>query len=150
MVDFEIMEVRSIISDIRLIVGGAAILAAVAMNHHIQVFGSSVNSPLVKNSLRVLVVSYVTPARENMAGEDSPCANIMVSAPHQPHWDIDEIPAIIRAMCAIEEYAISAFKSVWRIQINPVRVAPTMETLMSSGKNGVIMCWNMAVRRIRP
>jgi hypothetical protein len=45
------------ISLIKLRNGGAAILVAEAINHHIVIGGMSVRKPLVKNKLRVLVVS---------------------------------------------------------------------------------------------
>jgi hypothetical protein len=41
----------------RLIDGGAAIFAAVNKNHHIDIIGLIVINPLVKNILRVLVIS---------------------------------------------------------------------------------------------
>lgn len=102
-IDFEIIDVSKTISDIRLIVGGAAIFADVATNHHIQRLGRAVRRPLVRNRLRVLVVSYVIPAKENMAGEDSPCASIIARAPALPHLVREQAPAIIRAMCATDE-----------------------------------------------
>lgn len=51
------MEVSRRISARRLIEGGPAILAVVAINHHMQVLGRRESSPLVRNSLRVVVVS---------------------------------------------------------------------------------------------
>lgn len=51
------MEVNRRISAKRLIEGGPAIFAVVAINHHIHMLGRRVSSPLVKNRLRVEVVS---------------------------------------------------------------------------------------------
>jgi len=49
--------VINIISLRRLIDGGAAILAAVKINHHIVMIGLMVISPFVRNILRVWVTS---------------------------------------------------------------------------------------------
>ena len=49
--------VRSIISDRRLIDGGAAIFAAENRNHHIVIVGNSIWRPLVRKRLRVCVDS---------------------------------------------------------------------------------------------
>jgi len=49
--------VINIISLRRLIDGGAAILAAVKMNHHIVIIGLIVINPFVRNILRVCVTS---------------------------------------------------------------------------------------------
>lgn len=56
-IDFDREEVISAISLRRLIDGGAAILAAVNKNHHIDIIGLIVINPLVKNILRVWVIS---------------------------------------------------------------------------------------------
>ena len=94
---------RSRISARRLIDGGPAIFATVAINHHIDMFGRTVRNPFVRNRLRVLVVSWLMPARENRAGEDSPCASIMAKAPFHPQGDMEVIPAIARPMWATDE-----------------------------------------------
>lgn len=57
MVDFVKVVVISVISLSRLIDGGAAILAAVNINHHIVIIGLIVINPLVRNILRVCVIS---------------------------------------------------------------------------------------------
>ena len=54
---FEITEVINIISLSKLIDGGAAILHAENKNHHIDMMGVILISPLVRNILRVLVIS---------------------------------------------------------------------------------------------
>jgi len=56
-VDFDIIDVISIISLSRLIDGGAAILAHVKRNHHNVIIGATAISPLVRNILRVCVSS---------------------------------------------------------------------------------------------
>lgn len=54
---FEITEVINIISLKRLIDGGAAILQAENKNHHMDIIGVTLINPLVRNILRVLVIS---------------------------------------------------------------------------------------------
>jgi len=70
--DLDKIEVRRRTSANRLIVGGPAMLAIVATNHHMDMLGRIVRNPFVRNSLRVLVVSWFIPASENRAGEESP------------------------------------------------------------------------------
>lgn len=53
----EIIEVISMISPIRLIEGGAAILQADRRNHHIAIVGNSIRIPLVMYILREPTVS---------------------------------------------------------------------------------------------
>lgn len=55
--DLARIEVRRRISARRLIEGGPAIFAVVAINHHIHILGRRARSPLVKKRLRVEVVS---------------------------------------------------------------------------------------------
>jgi hypothetical protein len=55
--DLDRVVVISMISLKRLIEGGAAMLAAVNKNHHIVIIGLIVINPLVKNILRVWVIS---------------------------------------------------------------------------------------------
>ena len=51
------IEVISIISLIRLMEGGAAILVALRINHQRAIKGKTLSRPLVRNSLRVEVNS---------------------------------------------------------------------------------------------
>ena len=55
--DFDRVAVINVISLRRLIDGGAAIFAAVKRNHHIVITGLIVIRPLVRNMLRVWVIS---------------------------------------------------------------------------------------------
>jgi len=64
--------VISIISLIKLIDGGAAMLAAANINHHIVIIGLRVMSPLVRNILRVWVISYDKLAKINSAEDLNP------------------------------------------------------------------------------
>jgi hypothetical protein len=52
--------------------GGAAIFAAVNKNHHIVIIGLIVIRPLVRNILRVWVISYERFARMNKAEDLKP------------------------------------------------------------------------------
>lgn len=61
-----------VISLSKLIDGGAAIFAAVNINHHIVMIGLIVINPLVKNILRVWVISYDKFAIINKAEELKP------------------------------------------------------------------------------
>jgi len=56
-IDFDKDAVINIISLSKLIEGGAAILAAVNINHQNVIIGFIVINPLVKNILRVWVIS---------------------------------------------------------------------------------------------
>lgn len=66
------MEVMSMISPIKLIEGGAAILQADNRNHHIAMEGNNIRIPFVVYILRELIVSYVMFARLNIHEEHSP------------------------------------------------------------------------------
>jgi hypothetical protein len=56
-IDLANVAVIKVISLSKLIDGGAAILAAVNINHHIVIIGLITISPLVRNILRVWVIS---------------------------------------------------------------------------------------------
>lgn len=99
----DITDVISIISLSKLIDGGAAILHAVNMNHHIDIIGVMVIRPLVRNILRVLVISYDIFARINRAEEHSPWATMIIRAPDMPHELLDTIPASINPIWPTEE-----------------------------------------------
>lgn len=147
--DLDRVAVINKISPSKFIDGGAAILTALKRNHHIVMVGIIVKRPLVRKRLRVFDDSWVIAAKANRAGEHRPCANIIVSAPFQPHDVSDIKPVIMSAMCATEEYAIRAFTSVWRMQMSLVRVAPHIESLRIKGMkvDGIKI---MVVRRIKP
>jgi len=53
-------------------------------------------------------------------------------------------------MWPIEEYAISAFMSVCRIQIAPVIQAPKMHRVESGLNKERLRCGNNSLRRMRP
>lgn len=59
-------------------------MAAEDINHQKVNLGVKVRRPLQRNRLRVLVDSYVAPARENKAGEERPWAKIIIKAPAHP------------------------------------------------------------------
>lgn len=52
--------------------GGAAMLVALRINHHNAIAGKMFRSPLVRNSLRVEVCSYVLLAMAKRAEEHRP------------------------------------------------------------------------------
>lgn len=88
--------VISIISDKRLIDGGAAIFAADIINHIIDIEGIIMFNPLFIIRFRDLDISYVMLAAANKADLRSPWASIRVSAPFIPHEVLERIPAITR------------------------------------------------------
>ena len=71
-IDFLRIAVSKIISLNKLIDGGAAIFHAENINHHIVKIGKDVIIPLVRNMLRVYVISQVKFAKINRADEHSP------------------------------------------------------------------------------
>lgn len=68
-----------------------------------------------------------------MQEEHKPWAIIRVNAPVQPQAEFDIIPPVTRPICLTEEYAISDFTSVCRMQINLVITAPVREILIMRG-----------------
>lgn len=92
-----------IISLRRLIDGGAAILAPVNKNHHKVIMGLIHIRPLVRNMLRVWVISYDIFVKTNSAEDLRPWAIIMARDPAIPHDELDIIPANISPMCPTDE-----------------------------------------------
>jgi len=130
-VDLDIIEVINMISLSRLIDGGAAIFAAVNKNHHIDIVGAIIISPLVRNILRVCVISYDILAIINRADELRPWAIIIIRALERPHTVFDNIPVSINPIWPTDEYAIKDFKSGCRMQIILVAAAPDNAILIS-------------------
>jgi hypothetical protein len=60
-------------------------------------------NPLVKNILRVWVISYDRFAIINRADDLSPWATIIISAPVMPQEVLDSIPVSISPMCPTDE-----------------------------------------------
>ena len=118
------IEEKSEISAIKFSEGGAAILAIDKKNHIKVIIGNIACMPLVKNNLRVWVASYKELAMAKRPEELKPCAIIIMRAPSNPQYEDDTAPAVISPIWPIEEYAIKAFKSVWRRQMNLVTTAP--------------------------
>jgi len=79
------------------------LLAAVNINHHIVMIGLIVINPLVKNMLRVWVISYDRFAIMNNADELSPWATIIINLPVIPQDELDNMPVSIRPMCPTDE-----------------------------------------------
>lgn len=91
------------ISAARLIVGGAAMLAAENKNHRAVINGKYASIPLVINRLRVCVVSYKAFAKANRAEEDRPCAIIISITPSHPQRVFDIRPAVKSPIWPTEE-----------------------------------------------
>lgn len=104
---------------------------AVNKNHHIDIIGIIDIIPLVKNSLRVLVISYLKLAIINIDDDLRPCAIIITKDPVKPHEVLDNIPASIKPIWPTDEYAIKDFRSGCRMQIKLVTDAPVIATLVS-------------------
>lgn len=97
-IDEDVILVISMISLRRLMDGGAAILIAQKINHHIDIIGDTIYIPFIRNSLRVCVNSYDMLARANRPDDVIACAIIINSAPHIPHVVLVISPANIRPM----------------------------------------------------
>ena len=134
----------------RLIEGGAAIFAAVNINHHIVIIGLIVISPFVRNILRVWVISYDKFAIINSADELNPWATIIIRLPVIPHAEFDNMPVSINPIWPTDEYAISDLRSGWRIQISLVAIAPVIEILINMVDETVTIFWNTIDIRARP
>lgn len=97
-VEYDSTALISMISLKRLMDGGAAILAAVKINHHIDIVGPTDINPFVRNILRVLVISYDMFAKIKRAEDLRPWAIIMARAPVIPQTEFDIIPPNIIPM----------------------------------------------------
>lgn len=97
------MLVISMISLSRLMDGGPAMFIVVKINQRRDIEGTRLSNPLVRNILRVCVVSYVILAIENRAEDTRPWAIIIVTAPPHPQEVLDIRPEIRMAMCPTEE-----------------------------------------------
>lgn len=73
--------------------------------------GNIVNSPLVKNTLRVFVNSYVIFAAAKRPDDVNPWATIINIAPCHPRSVLVIIPAVIIPICLTDLYAIIDFRS---------------------------------------
>jgi len=69
-------------------------------------------------------------ARENKQDEHNPWAISIAKAPCHPHNEFDKIPPVASHICLTEEYAISDFTSVCRIQINLANAPPMVEIII--------------------
>lgn len=148
--DEERIEVKSRISDARLIVGGAAIFAAENKNQIAVINGKNASIPLVKNKLRVCVVSYIELASANRAEDERPWATIIIIEPSQPQIELVIKPAVNKPICPTEEYAINDFISGCRIQIVLVIKAPHIAIVEIRGVIKVFIIINKEDIRIKP
>lgn len=92
-----------IISLIVLIEGGAEILIAININHQNVMLGDIIIIPLKEEMFREWNFIYISFVNKNSADEDNPCAIIMIIAPINPIWFIENSLIKTKAMCATEE-----------------------------------------------
>ena len=102
-IDLVNVVVIRVISLNKLIDGGAAMFAAVNKNHHIVIMGLIVINPLVKNILRVCVISYERFAMINRADELNPWATIIIKLPVMPHDELESNPVNINPIWPTDE-----------------------------------------------
>lgn len=131
-------------------VGGAAIFAAENKNQIAVINGKNANIPLVKNRLRVWVVSYIELASANRAEDESPWATIIIIEPSQPQIELVIRPAVKRPIWPTEEYAINDFISGCRIQMVLVIKAPHIAIVEIRGTIKVFIIINKDDIRINP
>jgi len=86
----------------RLMEGGQPILAAINKNQGIANAGAIDRIPLVKNSLRVWVISYRVLAAANKPDDDRPWETIISKAPWNAQALVLIIPAAIRPIWATD------------------------------------------------
>lgn len=79
--DVKRMDANRVISAIRLMVGGPAMLATVKKNHINVINGNIDCNPFVRNRLRVCVDSYIELAMANRPEDLKPWAIIIIRAP---------------------------------------------------------------------
>lgn len=70
------------------------------------------NIPLFCTKFRECDRSYIIFADENIPEEQTPWATIITTAPLIPHEVTETQPAIMKAICTTEEYAIITFRSL--------------------------------------
>jgi len=92
-----------IISPIKLIEGGAAMLQILSRNHQSAMEGMIWISPLQINILREPVRSNTILVRQNIPEEHNPWAIIKVKLPASPDALPTIKPAITKLMCATDE-----------------------------------------------
>jgi uncharacterized membrane protein len=97
-IDCLIIAVIKKISLIKLILGGAAMLAQQNMNHQNAIVGIMVSIPFVSTILRVIVIEYLIFAMQNRADDLSPWAIIIARLACIPSLELDSIPATINPM----------------------------------------------------
>lgn len=89
-------------------------------------------------------------ARENRQEEHSPWASSIINAPCHPQAVLDMIPAVAIPICLTDEYAIKAFTSVCRMQINLAITPPIRETLIRGGERHLFRTMNFEEIRRSP
>jgi hypothetical protein len=87
----------------KLYVKGPPKLATIKINQKILNILLLFKSPWLKKNLREWLRSYIKFAAANIPEEHTPCANIIIIVPSNPHLVNLRTPAITRAMCTTEE-----------------------------------------------
>lgn len=125
-------------------------MQAEKQNHQNVMAGNRVIIPLVIYIPRDPTVSYVMLAMANIHEEHRPWAISIVIAPCHPQAVLDKIPAVAKPMWLTEEYAIRAFTSDCRIQINLVMAPPIKEIDVTNGVRAFLRNMNFTLIRNRP
>lgn len=97
---------------------------AININHQNVILGMIMKIPFNRVIFRVWNLKYKSLTSRNKADEDSPWAIIIIIAPI--NLIVFNVNSLVRTnpICATDEYAISDFKSFWRMQFILVIEAP--------------------------
>lgn len=117
-----------IISEIKLIIGGAAILLIIVNSHKKEIKGEEPKIPFLSKILRENLRKYNKFPPKNIEEELSPWATINISPPVKLILVIYKSLLMTNPICATEEYAIITFMSNWFKQINPINADPVKDT----------------------
>lgn len=93
--------------------------------------GVTLKNPFLRYNLRLELISYIILAILNSPEDTNPCPNIIKYLPPHPIILLFINPPISSPICPTDEYAISDFTSIWRIQIKLVIKAPHIEILVN-------------------
>jgi len=114
----------------RLNVKGPPKLATINKNQKIDKEGIKLRPPLLRTKDREWDRSYIRFARANIPDEHTPCAIMIIIPPASPHIPNLNTPAIIKAMCTTEEYAIITLISLITVHRTPKTPPPTNANLI--------------------
>lgn len=143
-------EVIIISSPIKLGRGGRARLARLAINHQAAISGSIICMPRARSMVRLCVRSQLVLARQNRADEVNPWAIMRISAPVNPQGVWIRIPPTTNPIWLTDEQAISDFRSVWRMQMEPVIITPQRARMMKGQLSSLVRGSRVTKIRIMP